>query len=194
MKRKLLNKTTVKLPQKYDKLGKYEVLLSYKNDSVKAKVEIVDTIPPVFETVDNMTVPLGTQYTDEQLKEMFKVSDADEYELKIDNGGYNANAEGVYTITAEAKDKTGNSTKYSFTITVTAAVTEIQYTENTTQAESTVTEQKKLLHLIKQIPKIRQTIVVTIILLQEVTITIATIQPMAEITIIQTPATVKLFM
>lgn len=142
-KEKLLNKTTVKLPQKYDKLGKYEVLLSYKNDSVKAKVEIVDTIPPVFETVDNMTVPLGTQYTDEQLKEMFKVSDADEYELKIDNGGYNANAEGVYTITAEAKDKTGNSTKYSFTITVTAAVTEIQYTENTTQAESTVTETKK---------------------------------------------------
>lgn len=139
----VLTKTKVTLPKKYDKTGKYDVKLSYKNDNVTAKVEVVDSVAPSFEAVDNMTVPLGTKYTDEQFKEMFKVTDADKVKLTIDNGGYNGDAEGTYTISAEAKDKTGNSTKYSFTITVTATVTEIQYSENTAQAESSVKEDKK---------------------------------------------------
>lgn len=131
------------------KTGNYKVKVSYKMFSVTKNVVVLDTVPPAFETSNNLTVPLGTQYTEEDAKKAFKINDADEYSLTIDLGGYDGNKEGTYTIKAVAKDKSGNKTEYSFTITVSSGVTEIQTSENTQEAVSTISEDvaKKSTHV-----------------------------------------------
>lgn len=123
------------------KTGTYKVKVTYKMFSVTKNVIVLDTVPPAFEVSDNLTVPLGTPYTEEDAKKAFKVNDVDEYTLTVDLGGYDGNKEGTYTIKAVAKDKSGNKTEYSFTITVSSGVTEIQTSQNTQEAVSTISKE-----------------------------------------------------
>jgi len=141
--KEVIEKSKVNVP-KIKKVGNYKIKISYDIQSIEAKLKVIDTVPPSFEEVNNMTVPLGTNFTDDDLKEMFIVMDGDEKtQLDIDNGGYDANKEGTYTIKATAKDSSGNKTEYSFTITVTAGVQEIQYTENTVVATAKTKDGEK---------------------------------------------------
>lgn len=142
----------LKLPKEKDylkKTGTYKVKISFKMFSVEKDVSVLDTVPPAFETADNLIVPIGTNYTIDDAKKVFKVSDVDKYTLKIDLGGYDGNKEGTYTVKATATDKSGNKTEYSFTITVSSNVSETQTTANNQEAVSTVSQEvaKKSVHV-----------------------------------------------
>ena len=139
-KKDLKENAKLELPNKkyLKESGKYKVKITHNSYSITKEVTVIDTVAPQFDVSDNLTVPLGTKFTEEDLKNMFKVTELNKYKLTIDNGGYNGDVEGTYTITANAVDKAKNETSYSFTITVSSSVTEQVHSENTTQATSVV--------------------------------------------------------
>lgn len=139
----VINKSKVSIP-KVEKVGIYKIKISYDIQSIDAKLNVVDTVPPSFEEIDNMTVPVGTNYINDDLRKMFVVMDGDKnVKVTVDNGGYDGNKEGTYTVKATAKDSSGNKTEYSFTITVASSVQEVQYSENTESVTTQVKGEEK---------------------------------------------------
>lgn len=141
---RVLTKAKVTPPKKVKKVGSYIAEIKYDISKISAKLNVVDTIAPSFENIDNLTVPAGTIYSDKEFREMFIVFDGDEnIDLTIDTGGYDGNKEGTYTIKGIAKDSSGNKSEYSFTITVSTLVKEVEYSENTTTVVTKVNNEKK---------------------------------------------------
>ena len=107
----------------YSKLGTYEITyrLIYEGKEVEAytrKVNVVDNKGPDINLNENIIINLGAKLTDDYIISVIGFSIKDNYDnvedivYDIDYSLVNANVEGVYTISINAKDKSLNiSTK-----------------------------------------------------------------------------------
>lgn len=91
--------------KKYDKLGRYIVKLKYKKETARVKVMVEDTIKPEFNGINSFESIKGV---DVSWGNYIKATDLSEVDLKVDDSGVNINKTGEYTLTAVARDTSGN--------------------------------------------------------------------------------------
>lgn len=112
--KKIINKTKVTYTRnpvkgkKYDKVGKYTVKLSYKDEVAKVKVTVKDTTKPKFNNINEFHSIEGVEIT---WGDYIKAEDLAKVEIDIDASSVNINTEGEYTLKATAKDENGNEQK-----------------------------------------------------------------------------------
>lgn len=109
--KKIINKTKVTYTRdpvkgkKYDKLGKYTVKLSYKDEVAKVKVTVKDTTKPKFNNINEFHSIEGVEIA---WGDYIKAEDLAKVEIDIDDSSVNINTEGEYTLKVTAKDENGN--------------------------------------------------------------------------------------
>lgn len=98
-------------------LNTYLVPLIYNECRVTARVNVVDTTPPVFEGLKSFTVNRGDSIS---YKKGVTVTDnsGEEISYDIDNSSFDINICGAYTISYSASDSSGNTVKEWITVTV----------------------------------------------------------------------------
>ncbi|MBQ8131796.1 MAG: hypothetical protein IJ193_04835, partial [Bacilli bacterium] len=102
------------------KVGKHIVNFTYTNDDhIKVEysfeIKVVDTTPPII-GVSNKTV--NTDYDGDLFKEFFCGDNYDDKPKCKIEGQYNTTTKGKYDLVFTAKDKSGNESSQSFTLTV----------------------------------------------------------------------------
>lgn len=111
--------------------GTYNGYITFKDEKIKIKLEVIDDITPTIEGVKDISITVGDKV---DLLKNIKTSDNsnDEVTVKV-SGEYDTSKEGEYKLSYIAKDKSGNETTKDFKLTVKKK--EIKPTTNTSIKE-----------------------------------------------------------
>lgn len=105
---KVTYKRDREMGKEYDKVGRYTVKLSYKDESAKVRVTVKDTTKPKFNNINSFETFVGV---DINWEKYIKAEDLSETDLRISDSNVNISKVGEYIIKAEADDICGNSSE-----------------------------------------------------------------------------------
>ena len=111
--------------------GTYNGYITFKDEKIKIKLEVIDDIKPNIEGVKDISITVGDKI---DLLKNIKTTDnsLDEVDISV-SGEYDISKEGEYKLSYIAKDKGGNETTKDFKLTVKKK--EIKPTTNTSIKE-----------------------------------------------------------
>lgn len=112
--------TVVSKDKGYLEVGKYEVTLSYKEESKNVEFEVKDTTAPKFKDFKE-EIRVEKDAEDVNLKNYFTAEDLSEAEITIDEKDFDISKEGDYKIKVVAIDKYKNKTEKECTVKVVSA-------------------------------------------------------------------------
>lgn len=89
-------------------IGEYEVIITYKKQTLKKKIKVTDTTPPTFNETNEITIQEGTKDYDFNTK--IKATDLTNVNITYDTSTLDINKPGNYIIKAIAIDTSNNQT------------------------------------------------------------------------------------
>jgi len=125
------------LDKAFPKIGEYEASISYKNETVKFKIIVQDTVAPTM--VDFM--PYQFTYIDviPNYQEIYKASDLSDCTVDIDDSLVNYQMLGNYEAVIKATDSYANVFSIKITVVVSEPILEVKQKDYTLTADDTVT-------------------------------------------------------
>lgn len=112
---KVTYKREPELGKEYDKIGRYVVKLSYKEETAKVKVTVRDTTKPEFNNISAFETFTGINI---EWEKYIKAEDLSKTEIRIDASEVDIVKAGEYVLKTEAEDSCGNKAKKEIKVTV----------------------------------------------------------------------------
>lgn len=112
---KVTYKREPELGKEYDKIGRYVVKLSYKEETAKVKVTVRDTTKPEFNNISAFETFTGINI---EWEKYIKAEDLSKTEIRIDASEVDIVKAGEYALKTEAEDSCGNKAKKEIKVTV----------------------------------------------------------------------------
>ena len=127
----------------YPSVGKYKVIVKYKDETKTVKVNVKDTTAPELTVPDNTEIVKGTDLATFDFKSLMSATDlAKLNDIQVDYSGVDANNAGEYTAKASVEDVNKNKTEKEFKVTVKEPSNDAN-TETTTEVQTDANGNKK---------------------------------------------------
>lgn len=117
---KITNNLTNEEGKEYPAIGKYKVKLTYDNQTLTKKVIVKDTVKPVFNEINEVTVTQDTQNYD--YASQIKATDLSAVEVSFDTSKIDISKSGDYELIATASDTSGNKERKTITVHITKKI------------------------------------------------------------------------
>lgn len=115
---KLINRISAEPNHDYPPVGKYSIIIKYKNKSIKQKIIVKDTKAPNVVLPKDIQILQGTDLNTFDFKSLFTIEDLSPTHLSLGTSRVNNNEPGTYQYTVVVKDHYNNTTKKTSTITI----------------------------------------------------------------------------
>lgn len=112
-----LKKVENEIGENYPAIGKYPIILTYKEEKAKTTLVVKDTTKPVFNQTDSITIEVGSTLDD--LYELVNASDLQVVTVEFEIDTIDVNTVGEYTAIAIATDASENRVEKDITVIVT---------------------------------------------------------------------------
>ena len=103
--------------KEYPAIGKYKVKLTYDDQTLTKKVIVKDTVKPVFNEINEVTIVQDTK--DYDYASQIKATDLSAVEVNFDTSKIDLSKPGDYELVASAKDASGNIETKKITVHIT---------------------------------------------------------------------------
>lgn len=114
---KITHNITNEEEKEYPAIGKYKVKLKYNNKTLTKNVIVKDTVKPVFNETNEISITQDTENYD--YASQIQATDLSAVELSFDTSKIDFSKTGDYELTAVAKDASGNSETKVITVHIT---------------------------------------------------------------------------
>lgn len=113
--------------KEYPGIGDFEITITYKDQKLEFKVEVKDSVAPVFNEMNEVSFEQGTEF---DYVSAINATDLQRVEVTFDTTAINKDVPGDYIVKVIAKDKSNNEATKDIKVIVTAKPVEKKPTTN----------------------------------------------------------------